>query len=91
MKFECDCKDADEMAKPLGTELADGYRSAHQGKAFSGLLMNVFPGVSSERRHESLRDFLKGRRAPPMRASMCGISDSPVCVREYSTRGGTSG
>ena len=28
--------------------LADGYRSAHQGKAFSGLLMNVLPGVSRE-------------------------------------------
>ncbi len=25
--------------------LADGYRSAHQGKAFSGLPMNVLPGV----------------------------------------------
>ena len=26
--------------------LADGYRSAHQGKSFSGLPMNVLPGVS---------------------------------------------
>ncbi|MCI2107569.1 MAG: hypothetical protein LKK12_07245 [Bacteroidales bacterium] len=25
--------------------LADGYRSAHQGKSFSGLPMNVLPGV----------------------------------------------
>ena len=25
--------------------LVDGYRSAHQGKSFSGLPMNVFPGV----------------------------------------------
>ena len=28
--------------------LADGYRSAHQGKSFSGLPMNVLPGVSRE-------------------------------------------
>ena len=28
--------------------LADGYRSAHEGKAFSGLPMNVLPGVSRE-------------------------------------------
>ncbi|OYP56478.1 hypothetical protein CIK99_09560 [Prevotella sp. P5-92] len=28
--------------------LADGYRSAHQGKAFSGSPMNVLPGVSRE-------------------------------------------
>ena len=26
-------------------KLSDGYRSAHQGKSFSGLPMNVFPGV----------------------------------------------
>lgn len=30
-------------------------------KIFSGLPMNVLPGVCSERRHENLRDFLKGR------------------------------
>ena len=28
--------------------LAHGYRSAHEGKAFSGLPMNVLPGVSRE-------------------------------------------
>ena len=28
--------------------LADGYRSAYQGKAFSGSPMNVLPGVSRE-------------------------------------------
>ena len=28
--------------------LADGYRSTHEGKAFSGLPMNVLPGVSRE-------------------------------------------
>ena len=28
--------------------LADGDRSAHEGKAFSGLPMNVLPGVSRE-------------------------------------------
>ena len=28
--------------------LADGYRSAHQGKSFSGLPMNVLLGVSRE-------------------------------------------
>ena len=26
--------------------LSDGYRSAHQGKSFNGLPMNVLPGVS---------------------------------------------
>ena len=41
------------------------YRSARRGKSvdsadFSAMAA-VFPGVSSERRHESLRDFLKGR------------------------------
>ena len=28
--------------------LADGYRSAHKGKSFSGLPMNVLPGVLRE-------------------------------------------
>ncbi|MGM9764943.1 MAG: hypothetical protein ACI3ZO_01165 [Candidatus Cryptobacteroides sp.] len=45
MKFECDCKDVDEVAMPPRTELADGYRSAHQGKSFNGLPMRRFTRV----------------------------------------------
>ena len=35
--------------------LADGYRSAHQGKSFSGLPMNVLPGVSFPNKYSSDR------------------------------------
>ena len=52
--------------------LADGYRSAHQGKAFSGLPMNVLPGVprESDGCHE-VTDFglsieLKRQRSVPL-------------------------
>ena len=41
------------------------FRSARRGKSVdvdaSAAMATVFPGVCSERRHESLRDFLKGR------------------------------
>ena len=52
--------------------LADGYRSAHEGKSFSGLPMNVLPGVSreSDGGHE-VTDFglsieLKRQRSVPV-------------------------
>ena len=52
--------------------LADGYRSAHHGKSFSGLPMNVLPGVprESDGCHE-VTDFglsieLKRQRSVPL-------------------------
>ena len=63
--------------------LADGYRSAHQGKAFSGLPMNVLPGVSreSDGGHE-VTDFglsieLKRQRSVPVGNGASRKSDIP--------------
>ena len=63
--------------------LADGYRSAHKGKAFSGLPMNVLPGVSreSDGGHE-VTDFglsieLKQQRSVPVGNGASRKSDIP--------------
>ena len=63
--------------------LADGYRSAHQGKSFSGLPMNVLPGVSreSDGGHE-VTDFglsieLKRQRSVPVGNGASRKSDIP--------------
>ena len=63
--------------------LADGYRSAHQGKSFSGLPMNVLPGVSreSDGGHE-VTDFglsieLKQQRSVPVGNGASRKSDIP--------------
>lgn len=63
--------------------LADGYRSAHEGKAFSGLPMNVLPGVSreSDGGHE-VTDFglsieLKRQRSVPVGNGASRKSDIP--------------
>ena len=63
--------------------LADGYRSAHKGKAFSGLPMNVLPGVSreSDGGHE-VTDFglsigLKRQRSVPVGNGASRKSDIP--------------
>ena len=63
--------------------LADGYRSAHEGKAFSGLPMNVLPGVSreSDGGHE-VTDFglsieLKQQRSVPVGNGASRKSDIP--------------
>ena len=61
----------------------DGYRSAHYGKAFSGLPMNVLPGVSreSDGGHE-VTDFglsieLKQQRSVPVGNGASRKSDIP--------------
>ena len=41
-------------------------------------MATVFPGVSSERRHESLRDFLKGRHGDFLRGVYRVEVASPV-------------
>ena len=63
--------------------LPDGYRSAHEGKAFSGLPMNVLPGVSreSDGGHE-VTDFclsikLKRQRSVPVGNGASRKSDIP--------------
>ena len=63
--------------------LADGYRSAHKGKSFSGLPMNVLPGVSreSDGGHE-VTDFglsikLKRQRSVPVGNGASRKSDIP--------------
>ena len=63
--------------------LADGYRSAHEGKAFSGLPMNVLPGVAreSDGGHE-VTDFglsigLKRQRSVPVGNGASRKSDIP--------------
>ena len=63
--------------------LADGYRSAHHGKSFSGLPMNVLPGVSreSDGGHE-VTDFglsieLKQQRSVPGGSGASRKSDIP--------------
>ena len=63
--------------------LADGYRSAYQGKAFSGSPMNVLPGVSreSDGSHE-VTDFglsieLKQLRSVPVENGASRKSDIP--------------
>lgn len=45
--------------------LPDGYRSAHQGKSFSGLPMNVLPGVSFRNKYSSDRIKKKDRHNKP--------------------------
>ena len=63
--------------------LADRYRSAHKGKSFSGLPMNVLPGVSreSDGGHE-VTDFglsieLKRQRSVPVGNGASRKSDIP--------------
>ena len=63
--------------------LPDGFRSAHQGKSFSGLPMNVLPGVSreSDGGHE-VTDFglsieLKQQRSVPVGNGASRKSDIP--------------
>ena len=63
--------------------LADGYRSAHEGKSFSGLPMNVLPGVlrESDGGHE-VTDFglsieLKRQRSVPVGNGASRKSDIP--------------
>ena len=63
--------------------LADGYRSAHEGKAFSGLPMNVLPGVlrESDDGHEvtgfGLSIGLKRQRSVPVGNGASRKSDIP--------------
>ena len=63
--------------------LADGYRSAYEGKSFNGLPMNVLPGVSreSDGGHE-VTDFglsieLKRQRSVPVGNGASRKSDIP--------------
>ena len=63
--------------------LADGYRSAHKGKSFSGLPMNVLPGVlrESDDGHEvtgfGLSIGLKRQRSVPVGNGASRKSDIP--------------